>query len=229
MQFPKKIEPLFRTTKRFIPIVGGRCSGKSWAAAAKTILMAAQGYPCVACREIASLLDGNIRTLLEESIDRLKVPGFTSTKEKITHVSGGSIMTIGLKGGSKRETRTRIKGLEGMMWGWLEEAEGATEEILDLYKRTIRKKGSQQCYTFNRYLDSDPVYTMFCQNPDPKTTEVIQINYFDNPFCPEEEVYEAERLKENDHDYWLHIYGGEPLSQSQKAILSRTDVSAAMG
>jgi phage terminase large subunit len=229
MQFPAKLKPLFKTDKRFIIVYGGRCSGKSYGASGKTVLNAAQGKKCVGCREIASLLDSNIKTLIEGSIERLKIPGFKVTDKKITHASGGSIVTMGLKGGSKAETRTRIKGLEDFDWAWFEEAESATEEVLDIYSKTIRKPSSQQCYTYNRYLELDPVHKKFCQNPDSKTTEIIKINYDDNDFCPEEEYYEAEKLKKTDYESWLHIYGGEPMSQSEKAILSRMQVSSAMG
>jgi phage terminase large subunit len=228
MKFPEKLEPLFHTKKRFITIYGGRTSGKSYGASAKTVLNAAQGAQCVGCREIASLLDSNVKSLIEGSIERLRIAGFKITDKKITHRSGGSIVTMGLKGGSKAETRTRIKGLEDIDWAWFEEAESGTDEILDVFSRTIRKPGSQQCYTFNRYLELDPVYKRFCQNHDKNTTEIININYYDNPFCPEDEIYEAEKLKKNDYDSWLHIYGGEPMMQAEKAILSRMDVSAAM-
>lgn len=229
MKFPAKLEPLFKTDKRFIAVYGGRCSGKSYGAAAKTVLMAGLGARCVGCREIASLLDSNIKTLIEGSIERLQVPGFKVNDKYISHISGGSIVTMGLKGGSKAETRTRIKGLEDIDWAWWEEAESATEETLDVFSKTIRKPKSQQCYTFNRYLEVDTVYRRFCQNPDSKTTEVININYYDNPFAPDAEIYEAQKLKDNDYDLWLHIYGGEPMSQSERAILSRQQVSAAMG
>jgi phage terminase large subunit len=229
VNFPDKLQPLFFTTKRFIPIFGGRDSGKSWGASAKTVMKAGEGAKCVGAREIASLLDSNIKSLIEGSIERLKAPGFKITDKKIVHRSGGSIVTMGLKGGSKTDTRTRIKGLEDIDWFWGEEAEAFTDETLKILIPTIRKPGSQQCYTFNRFLDLDPVFKRLCQNLDPRTTEKININYYDNPFCPEEEYYEAEKLKESDYDLWLHIYGGEPMSQSDKAVLSRIDVMHAMG
>ena len=229
MKFPDKLEPLFFSKKRFIPIYGGRASGKSWGASSQTILKAAQGARCVGAREIASLLDSNIMALIEGAIDRLKIPGFRIIDKKITHVSGGSIMTMGLKGGSKADTRTRIKGLEDVDWFWGEEAESFTDDTLTILMPTIRKPRSQQCYTFNRYLDLDPIYKKLCLNPDKKTTEVININYYDNPFCPTGEVYEAEKLKKDDYDSWMYIYGGEPMAQSDKALLSRLDVAAAMG
>jgi phage terminase large subunit len=228
MRFSKKLSPIFKTKKRFIPIHGGRASGKSWAAAAKTVLMAASGYPCVATREIATLIDGNIKALIEGSIERLQAPGFSVTDRIIRHNSGGHILTLGLKGGSIRETRTRIKGLEDYMWLWMEEAESASEEILTNIMKTIRRSGSQQCYTFNRYLEIDPIYGKLCKDLDPRTTEEIIVNYWDNKDCPEEEVYEAEKLKKNDYESWLYIYGGEPMSQSEQAIISRTAVSRAI-
>lgn len=228
MQFPRKIKPLFHTDKRFILLHGGRCSGKTWGAGAQTIIKAAQGANCVACRENANAIDGSIYEVLINTIERLKILGFRHTKGMISHKDGGKIRPIGLKGGSKAETRTRIKGLENVDWAWMEESEAATKEILDIYTKTIRKSGSQQLYTYNRYLDMDPIHEMFAGNLDEKTTEEIILNYWDNPFCPPEEKYEAEKLKEIDYDMWLYLYGGEPMSQSDKAILSRTAVTLAM-
>jgi phage terminase large subunit len=229
-QFPPKIEPLFKTKKRFIPIHGGRNSTKSWGAAAKVVISGAAGKKCGCFREVASSVDKTIYELIGNTIERLKIPGYKDTQKEFKHLpSGGNVFTMGLKGGSKLETRTRIKGLEDVDIGWLEEAESATYEILNIYSKTIRKPGSQQIYTFNRFLDLDPVYDKFCKNPDEKTTEVININYYDAlEYVPQEEIYEAERLKKLDYDSWLHIYGGEPMSQSDKAILSRTKVSEAM-
>jgi len=229
LESPDKLEPLFKTKKRFIAIEGGRCSGKSWGVAMATVLKGSQGLPCVCCRDIASSMDKSIYTLIGDTIERMGIIGWRDKQREFTHSSGGSIYTMGLKGGSKLETRTRIKGLEGIMWAWLEEAESATEEVLNIYKRTIRKTGSQQIYTYNRYLDSDPVHRMFVSNINKKTTEHIHIDYDENPFCPKEEYEEAERLKDNDNDFWLHIYKGEPMAQASQAILSRVKVMAAMG
>ena len=192
-------------------------------------MSAAQGKTTIACREIASSIDGSLNTLIERTIDRHKIPGFKVKDNVFQHSTGGIIRCMGLKGGSKLETRTRLKGLEDVDLGWFEEAESATPEILDIYSKTIRKPGSQQIYTMNRYLEADAVYNRFCVNIDKKTTEHIIINYYDNQFCPKDEVYEAERLKKLDYPHWLHIYGGEPVSQADNSIISRVDLQHAIG
>jgi len=227
--FPPKIEPLFRTNKRYIPIYGGRASGKSWGAAGKTIINAVQGKRCVCCREIASSIDESMHTLLINTIERMKVAGFIKiTDRDFVHKSGGYVFFKGLKGGSKADTRTRIKSLEDVDWAWVEEAESMTKETLDIFIPTIRKPGSQQCYTFNRYLPNDAIYDELCRNVNHDTTEVVNINYYDNPFCPKEEYERAEKMKKEDYTLWLHIYGGEPINQDAQAIISRDRVQAAI-
>jgi phage terminase large subunit len=228
IQFPKKLEPLFKTDKRYIAMHGGRDSGKSWGAAGKTILNAAQGKRCVCCREIASSIDESMHTLLINTIDRMKIAGFKITDRDFKHISGGYIFFKGLKGSSKIDSRTRIKSLEDVDWAWVEEAESMDQDTVQLFIPTIRKTGSQQCFTFNRYLPNDPIYTELLQNKNEKTTEEIIINYYDNPFCPKEEYDRAEKMKKDDYTLWLHIYGGEPINQDAQAIISRDKIQAAI-
>jgi hypothetical protein len=226
-QFPAKIKPLFTTKKRYIAIYGGRGSGKSWAGAGKTILNAAQGKLCACCREIASSIDQSMHTLLVNTIDRMGITGFSATDKEIRHASGGKIFFKGLKGASKAETRTRVKSIENVDWVWFEEAESLSDEMVGIILPTFRKKGSQQCYTFNRYLDKDPIFKELCIKRKSRT-EIININYWENPFLDKQEVSEAEDLKKENYELWLHRYGGEPLRQDYYAIMSIAEVNAAM-
>lgn len=228
MKIPIKLEPLYKEQYRFYPIYGGRCAGKTYGVAPFFVYKAANGFPCVACREIAKLLDDNILLSFDEMIDTLKVPGFTIVGDRIRHVSGGYIRAMGLKGGSKKETRTRIKGLDKIKYCLLDEAESATTEILDTLSKTIRMNGNMQVYLYNRYLEADDVHKMFVLNKPPNTFP-IYMNYYDNPDCPSDEYEQAEALKKADYDHWLYIYGGEPMSQAAQAIVSRPAVAKAMG
>ncbi len=223
-----KLKALYETNKRYIPIHGGRDSGKSWGAAIKTIYKATEGKRCVCCREVASSIDESMHTLLLNTIERYKISGFRITDKDFRHTSGGYIFFKGLKGGSKVDTRTRIKSLEDVDWAWVEEAESMDMETVQLFIPTIRKPNSQQCYTFNRYLPNDPIYDELCRNINRDTTEEIIINYYDNPFCPEEEYERAEKMKKEDYTMWIHIYGGEPINQDAQAIISRAKVQAAI-
>jgi phage terminase large subunit len=226
--FPRKLKPLFFTKKRYIAIHGGRDSGKSWGAAGKIILDSAKGARCVCCREIASSIDESMHTLLLNTIQRLKVPRFKITDRDFKHSSGGYIFFKGLKGSSKADSRTRIKSLEDVDRAWVEESESMIKDTVDVFIPTIRKPGSQQIFTFNRYLPNDPIYQELCQNRDDNTTEEIKINYYNNPFCPKEEYERAEKMKKEDYTLWLHIYGGEPINQDAHAIISREKVQAAV-
>jgi phage terminase large subunit len=226
--FPPKLEPLFKTNKRYIAIHGGRDSGKSWGAAGKIVTDAVNGARCVCCREIASSIDESMHTLLINTIERMKIIGFKITDRDFRHTSGGYIFFKGLKGGSKVDSRTRIKSLEDVDRAWVEEAESMNQDTVQLFIPTIRKPGSQQIFTFNRYLPNDPIYIELCQNKDENTTEEIIINYYDNRFCPKEEYDRAEKMKVEDYTLWLHIYGGQPINQDAHAIISRERVQAAV-
>lgn len=223
VQFPEKIEPLFMTKKRFNFVEGGRVSSKTWGVSGYVCLESAKGARSVCGREIASSIDHSLYTVLVNTIDRMKVPGYTITEKEIRHKSGGLIFFKGLKGGSKTETRTRVKGLEDVDIGWFEESEAMTQEMINLITPTIRKKGSRQIFTYNRFLETDPIHK-FCLSLDADEKLHININYWDNPFCPEDEMKRADRMKEDDYDLWLHVYGGQPVKQGDNAVISRSDV-----
>lgn len=225
---PIIFKPLFHSSKRFILVHGGRGSAKSWSIAYKIILSASSGKRWVCARETKDSIDASVHALLADTINRCNIGGWIITSKDFTHESGGKIFFKGLKGSSLEDTKTRLKSIEGVDGLWVEEAQSLTKSFLDILIPTIRKSGSQQIFSFNRYLDPDAIYERFCQNPDKKTTLIINANYWDNKRLSKEELYEAEKMKEDDYELWLHIYGGEPISQHEKSILSRAEVIKAM-
>jgi phage terminase large subunit len=227
IQFPKKVRPLFKTLKKYIVAFGGRASSKSWGAAAKMVIDAAQGHRGLCFREVQNSIKESSFELVMNTIDRLNIPGFTTINNEISHKSGGKLVFKGLKGGSLDQEKTRIKSLEGFTRGWGEEASSISSEHLNLIMPTFRLEGSQILFSYNRFLDADPVHDLFVMK-DRTDTEIININYWDNPFCPRSLRIEADTMKESDYDMWLHVYGGEPLNQSENSIMSISEVVQAM-
>tara|TARA_Y100000361_G_scaffold152325_1_gene171521 strand:+ start:5251 stop:6489 length:1239 start_codon:yes stop_codon:yes gene_type:complete len=224
---PDKIIPLFQTKKKYIPIWGGRASGKSWGVGDWIALKAYNGHRCLCFREIQTSIKESSFELVQSTIDRHKMTGFRVVDNEISHRSGGKIVFKGLKGGSLESEKTRIKSLENFTVGWGEEAGSITESHLDLLMPTFRKNGSQVVFTYNRLTGAEPVHNKFVDKVR-EDTELININYWDNPFLDEEARKEADALKETDYDLWLHIYGGEPAQDLDRAIISRKNVMQAV-
>ena len=54
------------------------------------------------------------------------------------------------------------------------------------------------------------------------------MNYYDNPFCPEEMKYLAEKCKAENLDDYMHIWEGEPISLGDYKLFNIKDVREAM-
>ena len=98
-----------------------------------------------------------------------------------------------------------------------DEAEAVTKHTLDILIPTLRKPNSIFLFSMNRKHRNDPVYE-FCANRD--NAYIVNINYYDNPYCPKElldEANECKRLNEQDYN---HIWLGMPLDLSDDCLFS---------
>ena len=133
--------------------------------------------------------------------------GWTVTDREITHVNGTYFTFWGMRGGSKQETLTRAKSIEGFDYAVIEEAQSASEESLDLFFPSIRKPGSQIIAMWNPYLSIDPIQTKIGES---KFGIVEEILYTDNPMLDDMEVSIAEEMRVNNPKKYAHIYLGKP-------------------
>lgn len=228
--FPHVLYPLAISKKKFICAYGGRSAGKSWFFAYKTIKKCADGIKCACVREVASSIDESMHELIRNTIFLLGVAGFTITNETISHTSGGKIFFKGLKGSSKAETRTRIKGIEDVGWVWSEESESMSQETFNVLVDTfIRKDGVQLGFTFNPYASTDAVYQFFVKKPNKKFCDVVYVNYWDNlPNLPKETIAYIEDLKKNDYPIWSHRYGGNIYQKLFRSMISMEQIQNAV-
>jgi hypothetical protein len=79
----------------------------------------------------------------------------------------------------------------------------------------------------NRKEENDPLWVALGANPDERTL-VVKVNYYDNPFCPNELKIQAEKCKATDYDDYLHIWEGEPVQQGDKKLISASAVKRAL-
>jgi phage terminase large subunit len=124
--------------------------------------------------------------------------------------------------GFREQGSANIKGLEGVDILWIDEAEAITKQTLDVIIPTIRKPKSRILFTMNRFVRDDPVY-MYCLSRE-KVLH-IQINYYDNPFCPKVLIDEAEACKKESEQEYNHIWLGEPLENASDYLFNSAKVS----
>mgnify|MGYP003645059390 CR=1 FL=1 len=175
---------------------GGRGSGKSWAFATALLMLGA--------REIQRSIRDSVHNLLA---DRIKALGFenfyTVQQNQITGVNGTQFLFAGLYANPES-----LKSMESLDIVWIEEANTVSDNSWRLLIPTVRKEGSQIWASFNPALKSDPVYQRFVLNK-PDNAIVKKVSHRDNPWLTKPLKDEMQRLKEYDHEEYLHVYEGE--------------------
>ena len=210
------------TTKyRYKLYYGGRAGGKSYAFADSLLFLGRMNKLLIACmREVQESIKDSVHKLLSDRIDWYELSDYKVLQNKIINaVTGTEFIFKGLSDKSAQN----IKSLEGVDIVWLEEAQKISKQSWDVLNPTIRKTGSEIWISMNRETENDPVWQAVALHPDERTL-VVKVNYTDNPFCPEEMTYLAEKCKnENPRDY-EHIWLGAPLSQGNNRLIAQNCV-----
>lgn len=209
---------------RYLIMHGGRGGGKSIFVAD---ILALEGYlspkRILCCREIQKSIADSVMQGLWDSIVKLGLDGFyKKTKSEIVGANGTRFMFYGL-----RTNITSIKSISGIDFVWCEEAENISKDSWSVLLPSIRADDSRIIITFNPKNILDETYVRFVLNP-PTDSIVVKVNYNDNPFFPE--VLENERLDclSLYPDSYPHIWDGEPLADSEHAIIKPSWIQAAI-
>lgn len=225
---PVEFKELFNPQWRNLLYYGGRGSTKSHSVARALILRARKEQKRILCtREFQNSIDDSSMQLLKDIIELYGFNDFAYTNTSIINkMTGSNFIFKGLRKGTSQS----VKSLEGVDIAWVEEAQTITEDSLEVLAPTVRKKGSQLIFTFNRFTELDPVYVKYVQNPPPDTYS-RQVNYdvaMKHGIFPEVLRKEMEYDKERDPELFAHKWLGEPISQAEMAILSRTTILDSM-
>lgn len=223
-KIPAVFSPL-KKAARYKILSGGRGSGKSWAIARIFVEIARHGeFRFLCCREFQGSIADSVIQLISDTIDR---HGYTEEfevqRQYIRHRRTNSLfMFYGLK-----NNISKIKSLEGVSFVWCEEAEAITADSWDVLIPTIRRENSEIWISFNPKNILDATYQKFVVNP-PSDCVNIKANYSDNPHFPEVLRQEMEECKKRDYDLYLHIWEGEPVADSEFAIIKPKWIQAAV-
>jgi phage terminase large subunit len=226
IRIPKAFSALFSEFWRYIIFYGGRGSGKSQSVARALLIRGRQKKLRILCtREIQNTIKDSVHKLLKDIIEEYEFTDYQVTNDSIINQKTGTeFLFKGLK-----HHINEIKSTEGIDICWVEEAQSVSKQSLDVLTPTIRKPGSQIIFTFNRQTELDPVYVEFVQNRPPKTY-VKKVNYDvleKLGLLPDVLIEEREKDRK-DAEVFAHKWLGEPESQNELSILSRTAILAAM-
>lgn len=202
---PRAYLPLL-PRRQFKGARGGRGGAKSRFFADKMIESCVSEHTRAACvREVQNSIKDSVKQLLEDSIGRFGVRHkFKCTDREIVGPHDSLIVFRGLQ----NHTATSIKSLEGFNRAWYEEAQSLSQKSLDLATNTFRTEDSEQWFSWNPDLASDPVDTFFRENKDDPDFVCVEVNYYDNPWFPDVLRKNMERDRQRDPDKYGHIWLG---------------------
>ena len=219
-------KPLIRKA-RYKVLYGGRGSGKSYFLAELAVEVSRRIGTVILCaREFQGSLDDSVYQLLIETIDRLGYTDeFDILKSTITHKgTGAKFVFYGIK-----NNVTKIKSIQGVGVCWVEEAEAVTKNSWDVLIPSIRgDKNAEIWISFNPKNILDDTYQRFIVHP-PKDSIVLKANYDINPhFADTPLLADMLECKERDEDLYRHIWLGEPVADSELAIIKPSWIEAAI-
>lgn len=222
---------------RFKVAYGGRGSAKTrtfCTILTNNVLYA--GWKVVGFREIMESIADSVYSEFVAEIERLDLHKWFEIQKTqiICRHNGGMIKFSGLKSSAKRLDSQKLKGFSDFDAAWLEEAESVSNESWNALIPTMRKANSEIWVSFNPDDPLADTYKRFvteCRYPDFKDGKryciVKKINYTDNPRFPKELRDDMELMKENDFQLYRHIYLGEPVANSDLAIIKPHWIEAA--
>lgn len=215
----------FAQPARYKVAYGGRGSGKSWAFAEMAVEVARRTKTTIPCvRELQLSIVDSVHKLLSNTISRLGYENeFEVLKSTIVHKgTGTNFIFFGIK-----NDPAKIKSLEGAGVCWVEEAESITKEMWDTLIPTIRTPGSEIWVSYNPKNILDDTHQRFVVHT-PENAIIIKANYSDNPNFPDVLREDMKACKKRDYDLYRHIWEGEPIADSELAIIKPKWIEAAI-
>jgi phage terminase large subunit len=218
---PEVFEPLLHPA-RYKAAWGGRGSGKSHFFAELLIEDSIrEKIDAVCLREVQKSLKFSVKKLLEAKIQAMNAGAYFEVQnEQIKSSLGGVIIFQGMQD----HTSDSIKSLEGFKRAWFEEAQSASQRSLDLLRPTIRAPGSELWFSWNPNYATDPIDVLLRGDNPPPNATVVNANYRDNPWLPEELKDELEYDRRRDPDKFAHIWLGEYQRNSEARVFKNWTV-----
>jgi phage terminase large subunit len=218
IRLPDPLVPIFTGAARYRGAYGGRGSGKSFNFAK---MLAVRGYMAplriLCARELQnSLRDSSLSQVIAAIQSEAWLDAaYDYGREYIRGKNGTEFIFKGVRHNPKE-----IKSTFGVNICWVEEAEAVSEESWRILIPTIREPGSEIWLTWNPEADDSPTNERF-RLSRPSNSKIVQINYTDNPWFPDE--LDQERLDDwaRDPDMYRHIWLGETITRTDAQVFNK--------
>ena len=228
IHMPRWSRPLF-DRRRFKVIHGGRAGGKSHAMARALLIrgmMGIEGGPVrIACaREVWSSVEMGTHQLFVDLIEQYGLEyrkvgnvmkGFWDVHPTyIEGRNGTQIIYIGLSD----RTHANIRSIENVNFLWYDEAQQMKDQTAESLYPSIRGRPySELWFSFNPRFTADPVCRDFMRDTSHRRRAWVQeVNYFNNPWLPEEMEEERLDLLEDQPERYCHLWLGVPDSEGDR-------------
>jgi phage terminase large subunit len=204
----KKYLQLFRPGFIHKAVSGGRGTAKTTSIALYIILRMDAAYTVVAgLRKRQVSIKHTSRQALLKAIRLLGLGHrFEQLQNEIRHrVTGSFAFFQGLEHESDESTR----GLDGVDIFWIDEARNVAHRDLMNVVRVIRERGAELITSWNPLDPEDAIERLYNGEMPPQSLLKIVTSQEDNPlFFASPMADEYWRLKAEDEQMWLHVYGG---------------------
>lgn len=215
IQTPRVFVPLLQPA-RYKGAHGGRGSGKSHFFAEMLVeecLISPTRAVCV--REVQKSLTQSVKRLIEDKITRLGVSHRFDVQRDVINVDNGGMIIFQ---GMQSHTADSVKSLEGFRIAWVEEAQSLSQHSLDLLRPTIRAPSSELWFSWNPSKETDPVDVLLRGKERIPESVVVEANWSDNPWLPDELLKEKDWDQRRDPDKYAHIWLGEYQRNSEARV-----------
>lgn len=218
----RAFKPLLQP-RRYKGAKGGRGGAKSHFFAQLGLMEAVSSHQRFVCgREIQKSIEDSVKRLIEDKIVEFDLlPHFKITDTEIVYPATDSLFVFR---GLRNHTVSSIKSMEGFTRLWLEEAQTVSQKSLDIAIPTFRTPGSQIWASWNPNQASDPIEKLFSDNKDDPDFTLVKVNYWDNPWFPEELRKDMERDKRRDPDKYAHVWCGDYQRNSEARVFKNWSV-----
>lgn len=224
INLPPKLVPVFQGEARYRGAWGGRGSGKTRSFA---LMSAVEGYRYGSAGISGQILCGreHLNSLDESSLEEVKsairsvdwLEDYYEIGEKFVRSKDGRIKYVfaGL-----RHNLDSIKSKAKLLLAWIDEAEGVSEVAWRKLIPTVREEGSEVWLTWNPEKKDSATHERYRLNP-PENSNIVKVNWSDNPWFPE--VLNQERLEDLERrpDTYGHVWEGDFLEFPEGAYWLR--------
>ena len=172
-------------------------------------------YDFVCLRETLKSLEFSVKKLFESKISHFNAGAYFEVQDRRILTKHGGVTIFE---GMQNHTSESIKSLDGFDRAFFEEAQNASDKSLTLLRPTIRKPNSQLWFAWNPDLATDPIDVLLRGEEKPPGSIVVQANYSDNPWFPEELRQEMEFDRRRDPDKYAHVWLGDYRKNSSSRV-----------